>query len=71
MGVINGQFDMLGIASPLLAKGKASMRDLFIKESNLDWDTHLPDKMRKIWITFIEELVHRCVKNDVSSLRGK
>ena len=69
MEIMKGHFDMLGIASPLLVKGKANRRDLLIKESNLDWDTYLPDKMSSRWITFIEELVEldqlqfqRCVR---------
>ena len=48
---------------------KAGVRDLFIKELNLDWDTPLPEKLRKIWEKYVVELVtagkmefSRCVK---------
>ena len=69
LGVVNGQFDMMGMAAPLLIKGKVAMRDLFMKESELDWDTVLPDKMRVTWISYMRELVlsgqlvyRRCVR---------
>ena len=69
LGVCNGQFDMLGVASPVTIKMKAAMRDLFIKENNLDWDTLLPEGLRDIWVAYMEELVQagqlvfrRCVK---------
>ena len=69
LGVVNGQFDMMGIAAPLLIKGRVAMRDLFVKEAELDWDTILPDKLRDTWIFFMKELVEtgqlvyrRCVR---------
>ena len=69
LGIVNGQFDMLGIAAPLLIKSKVAMRDLFIKENKLDWDTVLPVKLRSIWLPILTELVmtgelvyHRCVR---------
>ena len=69
LGVVNSQFDLLGIAAPLLIKGKVAMRNLFVKETGLDWDTILPDKLRDTWIIFMKELVcagqlefHRCVR---------
>ena len=69
LGVTNGQFDMLGQASPLLIKLRVSMRDLFIKESGLDWDSLLPADMRDTWVGYMKELVmagqlefNRCVK---------
>ena len=37
LGVCNGQFDMLGIASPVLIKMRVAMRNLFIEENQLDW----------------------------------
>ena len=43
LGVTNSQFDMLGIASPITIKLKSAMRDSFIKENGLDWDSILPD----------------------------
>ena len=46
LGVASGQFDMLGMASPLLIKLRVSMRDLFVKEIGLSWDTALPAKLR-------------------------
>ena len=49
-GIANGQFDMLGITTPLLIKYKASMRDLFVAELGLNWDTPLPEVHKKIWI---------------------
>jgi len=71
LGVINGLFDMLGIAGPLLIKGKVAMRDLFMDEYALEWDTILPDNLRKVWISILEELVlarnityQRCVRPD-------
>ena len=45
------------------------MRDLFIGENQLDWDTILPDALRTTWVAYMEELVmsgkvefQRCVK---------
>ena len=57
LGVCNGQFDMLGIASPVLIKMRVAMRNLFIEENQLDWDTILPVKLRTSWIGYMEELV--------------
>ena len=57
LGIANGQFDMIGITTPLLIKYKASMRDLFVKELGLSWDNPLPEVQRKIWISYIKELV--------------
>ena len=69
LGVASGQFDMLGMASPLLIKLRVSMRDLFVKEAGLSWDTALPAKLRDTWVAHIEELVRagqlefkRCVR---------
>ena len=42
--IANGQFDMRGITTPLLIKHKASMRDLFVPELGLNWDTPLPEE---------------------------
>ena len=71
LGIVNGQFDMLGIAGPLLIKGKVAMRDLFMDEYALEWDSVLPDDLRKVWISILEELVQasdltyqRCVRPD-------
>ena len=48
---------------------KAGMRDSFIKEDGLDWDTILPDKLRDMWVNYMQELVEagqlvfgRCVR---------
>ena len=69
LGVASGQFDMLGMASPLLIKLRVSMRDLFVKEVELSWDTALPAKLRNTWVDYIRELVitgqlefQRCVR---------
>ena len=69
LGVTSGQFDMLGMASPLLIKLRVSMRDLFVKEVELSWDTALPAKLRNTWVDYIRELVitgqlefQRCVR---------
>ena len=48
---------MLGIAAPLLIKGKVAMRDLFVNEAGLDWDTILPDYLQTIWVSILSELV--------------
>ena len=57
LGVVNGQFDMLVQASRLLIKLRVGMRDMFIKETGLDWDTQLPEKMRDTWVSYMKELV--------------
>ena len=69
LGVVNAQFDMMGIASPLLIKLRVAMRDLFIQENNLDWDTVLTGTLWDTWCRCMEELVTmgqldfaRCVK---------
>ena len=69
LGVCNGQFDMIGIASPVIIKLRAAMRDLFIGENQLDWDTILPSELKNTWIDYMEELVQagqlefkRCVR---------
>ena len=69
LGIVNGQFDMLGVTTPLLIKYKASMRDLFIKELDLNWDKPLSGPSKDIWISHIKELVSigqfsykRCVR---------
>ena len=60
---------MLGICTPLLIKLRIGMRDLFIKEQGLEWDSPLPDKLRIMWVVHMKELVlagevkfSRCVK---------
>ena len=69
LGVCNGQFDMLGIAAPIIIKMRVAMRDLFVEENQLDWDTILPEKLRTTWVAYMEELVgagelefERCVR---------
>ena len=71
LGVTNGQYDMLGICSPLLIKLRIGMRDMFIQEHGLEWDTPLPDKLRVMWIMYMKELVlagqlsfNRCVRRE-------
>ena len=71
LGVANGQYDMLGVATPCLIRLKASMRNLFVAEYGLGWDTPLPDKLRKLWVGYCVELVEagqlefrRCVRPD-------
>ena len=60
---------MLGLVSPLLIKMKVGMRDMYIKELAMDWDTRLEGKMRETWVGYLEELVetegiefNRCVR---------
>ena len=48
---------MLELVSSLLIKMKVGMRDLFIKELGMDWDTRLEGKMRETWLEYLEELV--------------
>ena len=69
LGIVNGQYDMLGITTPLMIKYKASMRDLFVKELDLNWDRPLSGKNKAIWLSHIKELVtigqfkfSRCVR---------
>ena len=69
LGIVNRQFDMMGIAAPLLIRGKVAMRDLFVKELGLGWDNILPSDQRETWITYLRELVEarqlvfeRCVR---------
>lgn len=71
LGVCNSQFDMLGLVSPLLIKMKVGMRDMYIKELAMDWDTRLEGKMRETWVEYLEELIvtegiefQRCVRPD-------
>ena len=69
LGVASSQFDMLGMVSPLIIKLRVGVRDLFIKENKLDWDTVLQGKLVDTWNRYIEELVRtgmiefrRCVR---------
>ena len=69
LGVTSGQFDMLGMASPLLIKLRVRMRDLFVKEAGLSWDCSLPGPIKQTWVDYIVELVstgqlkfNRCVR---------
>ena len=69
LGVASCQFDMLGMVSPLIIKLRVGVRDLFIKENQLDWDTVLQGKLVDTWNRYIEELVRtgmiefrRCVR---------
>ena len=62
---------MLGLVSPLLIKMKVGMRDMYIKELAMDWDTRLEGKMRETWVEYLEELIEtegiefqRCVRPD-------
>jgi hypothetical protein len=69
LGVASSQFDMLGMVSPLIIKLRVGVRDLFIKENQLEWDTVLTGKLVDTWTRYIVELVQtgmiefrRCVR---------
>ena len=69
LGIANGQYDLLGMVTPVLIKLKASMRDLFVDKYELGWDTPLPGELNEVWIGYIRELVEaeefefqRCVR---------
>ena len=69
LGISNGQYDMMGMVTPVLIKLSASMRELFVDKFGLSWDTPLPDKLNAVWLGYIRELVEagefefrRCVR---------
>ena len=58
VGFMMAQFDLLGLAAPVLLVGKLKLRQLYGKEFKLGWDDTLPEAMAKQWLQYIQALVH-------------
>lgn len=53
--VTNSQYDMVGIATPLIIQLRACMKDLYSPE--VGWDKPLVGKLREQWVKYFEMLV--------------
>ena len=68
-GICNGQFDPMGLISPLLAKSKILLRKVWGQDKKLGWDEQFSDLLSLEWVNFLLELYDveniafpRCVK---------
>ena len=55
LSVINGVFDALGFAAPVIVEGRLIMRQA-VQNSAIDWDDQLPENMRSEWIKWSQSL---------------
>ena len=59
LSVINSLYDPLGLAAPVIIKGKFLLRSMTAHLSNLqpeDWDKPLPEEQRPAWDTWCQSL---------------
>ena len=55
LGLCNGQYDPLGLASPLIIRMKVGMK--MLHRAKLGWDDELPTELRELWLELIEMIV--------------
>ena len=77
LGVVNGFGDFLGMAAPFIIRYKDLMRQLFLLEEPLTWDSPIPESFRNDWIELMLETLEcgdlyfpRCTRpeNAISSV---
>ena len=66
---VNSIYDPLGLAGPYTVRAKILMRRLWTNETEIDWDDPIPEKYRREWDTFFNDLpdmkeitIKRCIK---------
>jgi len=66
---VNSIYDPLGLAGPFTVRAKILMRQLWGIEEKLHWDDPIPDKYKRDWTQFCQDLVEmnnvkfkRCLK---------
>ena len=58
LGIINGIYDPIGLASPITIKLRVEYRNLFQADSTLGWDDPIPTKVAQdTWLAVIRSLV--------------
>ena len=53
---VNSIYDPLGLAGPYTVRAKILMRRLWTNETEIDWDDPIPEKYRREWDTFFNDL---------------
>lgn len=53
---VNGIYDPMGLVSPFTVRAKIMLRKLWAQDKKLDWDDAMPERLRREWVTFFEEL---------------
>lgn len=56
LSVINGLYDPIGFAVPVILKGKLLMKEMLSTTTSLDWDDPLPERFRESWSTWVQSL---------------
>jgi len=66
---INSMYDPLGLAGPYTVRAKILMRRLWTNETKINWDDPIPEKYKREWDTFFNDLpdmkeitIKRCIK---------
>lgn len=66
---VNGIYDPMGLVAPFTVRAKIMLRKLWGQDEKLDWDDAMPERLRREWVTFFEELFKlkgvefsRCIK---------
>ena len=66
---VNSIYDPLGLAGPFTIRAKILMRQLWGIEEKLHWDDPIPDKYKREWMQFCQDLIEmnnvkfkRCLK---------
>ena len=61
---VNSIYDPLGLAGPFTIRAKILMRELWIKETQLEWDKPILEVFNRRWLKFFEHLTEmNYVKN--------
>ena len=57
LGVVNSQYDPLGLVSPITVRLKKSLQELHSPEYKLGWDTEVKGELREQWVRLVEMLI--------------
>ncbi|XP_055996295.1 uncharacterized protein LOC130046878 [Ostrea edulis] len=69
LSVINGLYDPLGFAVPVVLKGKLLMKEILSSTNSLDWDDPVPELFKKpwdVWVQSLTELEQVCIPRQYS-----
>ena len=53
---VNGIYDPMGLVAPFTVRAKSMLRKLWGQDEKLDWDDAMPERLRREWVTFFEEV---------------
>lgn len=56
LSVINGLYNPIGFAVPVILEGKLLMKEILSTTTSLDWDDPLHEKVRESWSTWVQSL---------------